>query len=83
MLSISVLTWLYAAWLTVFIVLSITRAHYTGLFRTSRTHQLSIALSATLSLSVSILASLFTKNIVTQDVVSAANSISITYTMVR
>ncbi len=59
------------------------RIHYMGLLRTSRTHQLSIILTLTLFLFTFILATLFTKNIISRDVISAANSISVTYTVVR
>lgn len=83
MAIIVVLTWLYAAWLTLSIILSVTRCHYTGLLEASRTYQLLMVLSFTFSVFIFILATLFTKNIVSRDAISAANSISITYTIVH
>ncbi len=83
MLTTLVFTWLYAAWLTIFIVLLVTRFYYTGLLRVSQTYQLLIAFSITLLLFIFILASLLTLNIITRDIISAIISISITYIIVR
>jgi ABC-type transport system involved in multi-copper enzyme maturation permease subunit len=82
MAAILILTWLYAAWLALFIILLTLRFYVTGLLQTGQTYRLLVTLSSTFFVFTNLFAALFTKNIVSREAVSATNSISMTYTMV-